>query len=163
MAPKAKSKARHHSALTTAQKEEIKDAFDLFDTDGSGQIDAKELKVALRALGFEPKKEELKRLVGGLDKLSGAQGGSVMLEFSDFLQIMQVKINEKDSREKIQKAFQIFAGPSGEITYEDLRRVVAEVGLNWPEEELVDMFKYADKNDSGKVDEEEFIQIIQRY
>ena len=34
----------------------------LFDTDGSGTIDAKELKVAMRALGFEPKKEEIKKM-----------------------------------------------------------------------------------------------------
>ena len=45
--------------LTEEQKQEIKEAFDLFDTDGSGSIDAKELKVALRALGFEPRKEEI--------------------------------------------------------------------------------------------------------
>lgn len=42
--------------LTDEQKQEIKEAFDLFDTDGSGEIDSKELKVAMRALGFEPKK-----------------------------------------------------------------------------------------------------------
>jgi len=45
--------------LTDEQKQEIKEAFDLFDTDGSGEIDAKELKVAMRALGFEPKKDSV--------------------------------------------------------------------------------------------------------
>ncbi len=30
--------------------------------DGSEKIDAKELKVAMRALGFEPKKEEIKKV-----------------------------------------------------------------------------------------------------
>ncbi|GMI40965.1 hypothetical protein TrCOL_g10159 [Triparma columacea] len=49
--------------LTEEQKQEIREAFDLFDTDGSGTIDAKELKVAMRALGFEPKKEEIKKRV----------------------------------------------------------------------------------------------------
>ncbi len=33
--------------LTEEQKQEIREAFDLFDADGSGTIDAKELKVAL--------------------------------------------------------------------------------------------------------------------
>ena len=47
--------------LTEEQKQEIKEAFDLFDTDGSGEIDSKELKVAMRALGFEPKKEEIQK------------------------------------------------------------------------------------------------------
>lgn len=31
--------------LTEEQKQEIREAFDLFDTDGSGNIDVKELKV----------------------------------------------------------------------------------------------------------------------
>jgi Ca2+-binding EF-hand superfamily protein len=34
--------------LTDEQKQEIREAFDLFDTDGSGSIDAAELKVAMR-------------------------------------------------------------------------------------------------------------------
>jgi len=33
--------------LTEEQKQEIREAFDLFDADGSGKIDAKELKVCL--------------------------------------------------------------------------------------------------------------------
>jgi centrin-1 len=36
------------TGLTEEQKQEIREAFDLFDTDGSGTIDAKELKVAMR-------------------------------------------------------------------------------------------------------------------
>jgi Ca2+-binding EF-hand superfamily protein len=34
-----------------------REAFDLFDTDKSGSIDYHELKVAIRALGFDVKKE----------------------------------------------------------------------------------------------------------
>ena len=41
--------------LTEEQKQEIKEAFDLFDTDGSGNIDVKELTIAMKALGCEPK------------------------------------------------------------------------------------------------------------
>jgi len=38
----------------------LKTAFDLFDTDGSGAIDEKELRDAMKALGFESRKEEVK-------------------------------------------------------------------------------------------------------
>ena len=47
--------------LTKEQQEEIKEAFDLFDATGSGMINVQDLKVALRALGFEPAKTEIKR------------------------------------------------------------------------------------------------------
>ena len=55
----AKKKNPYKQELTLSQKDEIKKAFDLFDTSGSGTIEAKELKVALRALGFEPTKEDI--------------------------------------------------------------------------------------------------------
>ena len=38
--------------LTEEQKQEIREAFDLFDTDGSGTIDAKELKVNSQSLWY---------------------------------------------------------------------------------------------------------------
>ena len=53
--------------VTLEEVLEIKKAFDLFDTNGSGIIDMKDLKVALRALGFEPAKEEIKRLISDLN------------------------------------------------------------------------------------------------
>ena len=43
-ASRNKAKSRQ-GGLTEEQKQEIREAFDLFDTDGSGTIDAKELKV----------------------------------------------------------------------------------------------------------------------
>ncbi len=65
---KQHQKPSKSSELSPDQKQEIRDAFDLFDSDGSGTIDVKELKVAMRALGFEPKKEEIKKLITDFDK-----------------------------------------------------------------------------------------------
>ena len=43
------------NGLTEDEVMEIKEAFDLFDMDGEGTIDPKELKVAMQSLGFEAK------------------------------------------------------------------------------------------------------------
>ena len=64
---KAKNKDTFRQELSEKQKKDIKEAFDLFDADGSGVIDIKELKVALRALGFEPKKDEIKKLISDIN------------------------------------------------------------------------------------------------
>jgi len=48
------------------QMQELREAFDLFDTDGSGTIDTKELQVALRALGFDSKKEKVRKMIAGV-------------------------------------------------------------------------------------------------
>ena len=62
------SRKSQRADLTEEQKLELHEAFDMFDTDGSGKIQANELRVALRALGFEPSKDELRRMITDVDK-----------------------------------------------------------------------------------------------
>merc|ERR1719230_147102 len=159
--PPQMKKKTQKTDLKEEQKAEIKEAFDLFDTDGTGTIDVKELKVALRALGFEPKKEELKKLVSDLDK-SSSSSGQGLLDFNEFLEIMTAKMSEKDSKEQIQKAFQLFKGPSGKISFEDLKAVAKELGETMSDEELTEMIREADKDEDGEVSEEEFMRIIRK-
>ncbi len=86
--------------LSENQKQEIKNAFDLFDTSGSGTIEKKELKVALYALGFTPTKEDLNKLIGDFDKDKSGR-----IDFAEFLDIMITKMSEKDSVTEVTKAF----------------------------------------------------------
>ena len=64
--------------LTEDEIEEIKEAFDLFDTDGSGTIDPKELKAAMQSLGFEAKNQTIFQMISDLDKNSS---GSIDFEY----------------------------------------------------------------------------------
>ena len=57
--PKFNAKKYERPGLTEDEIEEIKEAFDLFDTDGSGSIDPKELKAAMQSLGFEAKNQTI--------------------------------------------------------------------------------------------------------
>ena len=50
--------------LSDIQRKEIDGAFKLFDKDGSGNIDFYELRDAMRALGLNMTKEEVKELMG---------------------------------------------------------------------------------------------------
>ena len=63
--------------LTEDEIEEIKEAFDLFDTEGSGTIDPKELKAAMQSLGFEAKNQTIFQMISDLDKNSS---GSIDFE-----------------------------------------------------------------------------------
>lgn len=68
-----------------------------------GNIDAKELKVAMRALGFEPKKEEIQKMIADVD-----DDGSGSIEFDEFLKMMTQKILNRDPKDEILKAFRLF-------------------------------------------------------
>merc|ERR1711912_22701 len=89
--------------LSEEQLDEIREAFSLFDSDASGMIDIRELKAAMRALGFEVKNEELKKMVTDIDN-----DGNGTIEFAEFLQMMTGKMGEKDTREDIEKVFKLF-------------------------------------------------------
>merc|ERR1712227_657233 len=144
--------------LTEEQKQEIREAFDLFDTDGSGAIDAKELKVAMRALGFEPKKEEIRKMISDVDK--DADG---TIDYDEFMMMMTVKMSEKDSREEICKAFRLFDDDdTGKISFKNLKRVSKELGENMTDEELQEMIDEADRDGDGEINEEEFLRIMKK-
>jgi len=44
-------------------------------------------------LGFEPKKEEIKKMIADIDK-----DGSGTIDFEEFLQMMTAKMGERDSK-----------------------------------------------------------------
>merc|ERR1711916_397332 len=140
------------------QKQEIKEAFDLFDTDGSGTIDAKELKVAMRALGFEPKKEEIQKMISDIDK-----DGNGDIDFEEFLGMMTAKMGERDSREEILKAFRLFDDDETvKISFKNLKRVAKELGENMTDDELMEMIEEADRDGDNEINEEEFFRIMKK-
>jgi len=144
--------------LTEEQKQEIKEAFDLFDTDGSGSIDAKELKVAMRALGFEPKKEEIQKMIQDVD-----DDGSGTIEFPEFMTMMSQKILNRDPKDEILKAFRLFDDDeTGKISFKNLKRVAKELGERMTDEELQEMIDEADRDGDGEVNEEEFLRIMKK-
>ena len=91
----SKSRGVFKQELTKRQRDDIQTAFNLFDTDGSGTIEVKELKVALRALGFEPKKDEIKNLMSGVvseEKEEEENEANEMIDHNEFMQIMEMKM-----------------------------------------------------------------------
>lgn len=74
-------------ALDEEDLEEIKEAFHLFDTDGSGSIDVRELKAAMRALGFQVKKVEIRQMIADIDK---DESGTINMD--EFIEMMTGKM-----------------------------------------------------------------------
>lgn len=173
--------------LTEDQRQEIKEAFDLFDTDGSGTIDTKELKVAMRALGFEPRKDELRQLLASVsgaagttagagstmglskhpnadfDGTGGADGVASVITYPQFVQLMSKKMSERDSREEMLKAFRLFDDDeTGKISFKNLKRVAMELGENITDAELQEMIDEADRDGDGEVSEEEFLRLMKK-
>ena len=121
--PKRPTKTYERPGLSEEEIEEIREAFNLFDTDGSGTIDPKELKAAMQSLGFEAKNQTIYQMIGDIDK---DNDGSI--DFEEFLDMMTAKMSDKDTREDIQKVFNLFDDDqTGRITLRNLKRVAKEL------------------------------------
>lgn len=95
--------------------------------------------MSCRALGFEPKKDEIKKMISDIDK-----DGSGTIDFEEFLQMMTAKMGERDSREEIMKAFRLFDDDeTGKISFKNLKRVAKELGESMTDEELMEMIEEA--------------------
>ncbi|KAL1983052.1 hypothetical protein VTN96DRAFT_535 [Rasamsonia emersonii] len=173
--------------LTEEQREEINEAFTLFDLDRDRHLDYHELRVALRALGFTLPKQELISLLTtyGVPRPQVQQQSqqssqqhpqaskannnannpphpsSLLMPLSAFQTITAHKILERDPREEILRAFELFdEGGKGYIDLEDLRRVARELGeTGLEEEELRAMIEEFDLEGVGGVTREGFVSI----
>jgi centrin-1 len=88
-------------SFNEAQKEVLKQAFDAFDTNKSGNIDEKELMDAMKALGFNPSKQDVIDMINDVDA-----DGSGTIEYEEFLSMMQVKmVQEKNMADEMKRAF----------------------------------------------------------
>lgn len=150
--------AKKSTSESNQHKQDIKEAFQLFDEEDTGFIKSNQLKYAMRALGFEPRKEEVKNILKELDK-----EGSGCVAFAAFEAMMYRKLSEKDANDEILKAFQLFdTNGTGHITVESLRAISKQLGESVADDELVAMIQEADKNQDGKVDRNEFLDIMKK-
>ncbi|ONK67242.1 uncharacterized protein A4U43_C06F18110 [Asparagus officinalis] len=151
-----KPKGRH--GISQQKRQEIKEAFDLFDTDGSGTIDAKELNVAMRALGFEVSEEEINKMFATVDK-----DGSGAIDFDEFMYMMTTKIGERDTKEELMKAFRVIdQDKNGKISARDVWSIARELGEHFTKEEVLEMIKEADRDGDGEVDQDEFLRMMEK-
>ncbi|KAJ5730107.1 uncharacterized protein N7483_004615 [Penicillium malachiteum] len=167
--------------LTEEQREEINEAFTLFDLDRDRHLDYHELRVAFRALGFTLTKQELISLLTTYgvprpqvqqqqaqnNQTAQSKGGNpqhpsnLLMPLSSFQAITALKILERDPRDEILRAFELFdEGQKGFIDLEDLRRVARELGeTGLEEEELRAMIEEFDLEGAGGVTREAFVGI----
>ena len=134
----------------------------------------------MRALGFEPRKEEIKKMVSEVDREAtgrlsfdaflalmaskgGTKGNKTYYFFSWICNLPSPQMSEKDSKEEILKAFKLFDDDdTGRISFANLKRVADELGESLTDEELKEMIGEADRSGEGEVNQEDFLRIMKK-
>ncbi|KAG4087645.1 calmodulin mutant SYNCAM35 [Neocallimastix lanati (nom. inval.)] len=144
--------------LSEEQIAQFKEAFSLFDKEGSNTIETSELGTVLRALGLNLSQAEVNKYVKEVDTGNGKVG------FPEFLTLcartMKTQPSSNDS-EAINKAFQVFDSKnSGSISAKEFRHILTHIGEKLTDEEITQVLKDAGIADDGKITLEAFTKML---
>jgi Ca2+-binding EF-hand superfamily protein len=137
-------------------EQELTDAWNLF-TRGSEVIPSKHVGYVLRILGQNPTEDEIVAMVM---KADCEWDGS--MNRKDFLIVGQeILKNSCDQMDDVRAAFRVFDyDKNGSISKEELREAMVNLGQRCTEEEFALMFAEADKNKNGRIDFDEFVDMM---
>ena len=135
---------------------EIRTVFAKCDVDGSGAITKDELGRILQSLGQNFSAKEFIEMMKTIDLNEDG-----FVTFHEFLSLYKKHVLFKVQEEKLREAFNICDYDGNEfVTLDELKRVIGVVGENLSEEQIITMIKEVDMDDDGKINFEEFIQLI---
>jgi len=148
------------SFLSDAMLSEFKAAFDIFDTDGGGDISTAELGTVMKMLGQNPSREELDEIIEEVD-----EDGSGSIDFEEFL-VMMVRLLKEDqagkSEEELAECFRVFdKNGDGMIDRDEFAEILRSTGEAITDEEIDELLKDGDKNADGALDFDEFLKMME--
>ncbi|KAI6187730.1 putative calcium-binding protein [Aphelenchoides besseyi] len=159
-------------------REEVEKAFEMCDSNGSGFIAIKRLKVdifmcfllscvqiVMRAMGFEPRQKEVDDLIKKMQDNEAARTvSSDSFTLEELFHVLEDKMTTGEQDKEIRSAFELFdVKNKGYIDFQDLKRVAKELGEDEVKDsDLWEMIHIADFTKKGKVTENDFKLIMKK-
>jgi len=139
----------------------IKEVFDLFDIDKSGNIDLKELVQVFETLGQPMTELEARELIAELDK-----DGDGELSFEEFAAYFQetLDMENEDPEETIRNMFSIFdRNADGDISTGEFAAILQKLGSSLTVDDIEAVIDEVDLDGDGQVSLEEFAKLIKKH
>ena len=134
---------------------EYKEAFDMFDKDGSGTISVTEIVKIMKNFGYPIKKSEAQQMIADID-----DNGDGELDFEEFVTIMEKQKNYVDEtdEELVLRAFKSFDHDhDGKITNYEFKYILTQMGNKFSEDELNQLFETCNLDINGTLTYQDFI------
>ena len=152
-------KVVEQKVVSSSEGDDIKEAFELFDSNGDGRINAREIRSAMQSICYDEKNPTVYEVMTELDNPRNKNSGGAT--FNDFCQTVNYRVPEKETTEDLRKVFNLFLDdPNSDTTsLESIKRVADELGENIEEIELNAMLNKASKS-GARLTFDDFVAIM---
>ena len=141
--------------LTDKDISDMREAFDLFDSDGNGAISVDELYSAMESLGMESK-GTIQQVLTRFDKNRSGD-----IDFDEFIDMMTDSDFSVEDRASCKEVFDLFDDDkTGHITLDNLKKVAETIGANMSDLELMNIIKRVNVEETGEITFDEFFAVV---
>ncbi|KAJ0982822.1 hypothetical protein J5N97_011077 [Dioscorea zingiberensis] len=138
--------------LTIEEVEVIRDMFRLMDTDNDGAVTFEELKSGLQKVGSKLTEIEMKLLMEAADI-----DGNGILDYGEFVAIT-IHLQRIENDEHLRRAFLFFdKNGSGYIEIDELKEALFDDSGNVDTQVLIDIIQEVDADKDGRISYEDFV------
>ena len=135
-------------------RENYKNAFDAFDEDRDDYITADVLGKLLRALGYNPKPEEVQDMIDDV-------GGDGKIDFDSFMYLVSRHAREADPEKELIDAFRVFDKTGkGKLHQDIIIKILKNIKQPFTDEQIEEVLKKTKINRDGTIDYSEFVSIL---
>ena len=137
--------------------ENIRIAFDAFDTEGTGKIDISKVKEAMDETNFQDENPLIYQVIVELDTPANKNG----VDYDKFLTSIDAKVNDKESREGIRRVFEVIEPENESITAESLQKSAEDSGIELTDEEIQTILEQVGDGDT-QISFQQFYEVISK-
>ncbi|CAJ0575887.1 unnamed protein product, partial [Mesorhabditis spiculigera] len=135
---------------------QLSETFDLLDVDRDGQLSRAEIAALLRTVKVEPTRMELDFIFEEMDTNKTGK-----INKDEFVRYMRSPPVHRTTLQEMESQFKEFdRDGDGEITYEEMRRILQECSGLDDEKATREMFQATDRNGDGRISFLEFVAMM---
>ncbi|CAJ0578643.1 unnamed protein product, partial [Mesorhabditis spiculigera] len=152
------------------QREDVISVFEACTPSRPPLINIQDLKLVMRGLGFDPRQEEIQRLLAKLREIQQAapendHASKGVVGVDEFMKLLEERFDNNKNVSEMQCAFKLFdRGQKGFIDLADLKAAATSLHEHVTDEELEEMLKEAqgEAGIQGQIDEKTFFEIMKK-
>lgn len=141
--------------LSSLQKQEAKEAFQLYDKDNDGKIAADEFGQVVRACGKNPTDKQVNEFL----KVSIDDDG--LVDFNALVKALESLVCKADNEDDVKDAFRVFdKDATGFIPLSELRYSLTNLGEKLTTQEVDSLIADADVDINGNINYADFVGML---